>query len=57
MDFINQMEPWFDHHETKALNDYNNKSEKSVKIRLLIITSILIFIFLYLIEFDLKIFF
>ena len=42
---------------TKALNDYNNKSEKSVKIRLLIITSILIFIFLYLIEFDLKIFF
>lgn len=22
MDFINQMEPWFDHHETKALNDY-----------------------------------
>jgi perosamine synthetase len=22
MDFINQMEPWFDHHETEAINDY-----------------------------------
>ena len=22
MDFINQMEPWFDHQETEALNDY-----------------------------------
>ena len=22
MDFINQMEPWFDHHEAKALNEY-----------------------------------
>ena len=42
---------------TKAVNDYNNQTEKSVKIRLFVITSILILIFLYLIDFDLKIFY
>jgi len=41
----------------KAINDYNNQSDKTVKLRLLIISSILIFIFLYIIDFDLKIFF
>ena len=41
---------------TKAVNDYNNQTEKSVKIRLFVIISILILIFLYFIDFDLKIF-
>ena len=42
---------------TKALNDYNNQTDKSVKIRLCVIISILILIFLYFIDFDLKIFY
>ena len=42
---------------TKAVNDYNNQTETSVKIRLFVIISILILIFLYFIDFDLKIFY
>jgi uncharacterized membrane protein len=40
-----------------VVNDFNLKTDKQVKIRLVFIISILILIFLYLIDFDLTIFF
>ena len=42
---------------TKAVNDYDNQTEKSVKKRLVVIIFILILVFLYIIDFDLKIFY
>lgn len=41
----------------KALEDAKRKGDRNVKIRFLIILGVLIFIFLYIIDFDLSIFF
>ncbi len=40
-----------------AMSDMKREGDRNIKIRMLIITSILILIFLYIIDFDLSIFF